>query len=92
MSLSDGSRKPLLVLGHCHQMHMVWHQAIGPDLNPFLPAPHGHQSQVCLIVRRAEEDCLPSVATLHHMMRHSDRNDSGYPGHKSVYNKHNRCQ
>jgi hypothetical protein len=43
---------------------VIGHQAIAPNLDPFLVAPLGHQFQISLVVAVVEKRRLPAVAAL----------------------------
>ena len=54
----------MLRLRYGEQMDVIGHQAVGPNLDPFLAAPPGHQLDVSRVVVLAEERLLTSVAAL----------------------------
>lgn len=64
-----------------NQMHMVGHQAPGPDGHPFFGAPLGHQIEVDLIIVIAKKGLLPTIAPLGDVMRHPWDYDTGDSGH-----------
>jgi len=81
MGLADGSPQAVLGLGNHDQMHVVGHQAVGPDLDLVLAAPLGHQVQVGLVVVIAEKRLLSTVPPLGHMVRHARNNHSCQSSH-----------
>jgi hypothetical protein len=50
-------------------MHMVGHQAVGPDLDAALAGLFGQQVAVDLLIPILEEDRLAPVAALGHVVR-----------------------
>lgn len=73
--LANAVTQPLLALRHCNEMHMIRHQAVGPD-NHFPPrAPFCHEFAIDLIVPVAKEGFKPAVAPLSDMMWHVGRHD-----------------
>jgi len=60
---------------------VVRHQAPGPDLDPALVAPFGHQGELCSVVVVAEEGLLPTVTPLGDVMGDAGGYDAGDSGH-----------
>jgi len=62
-------------------MHMIWHQAIRPNL--YLPSgtPFRHQVQVCSIISFAKKCLLPPVAPLRNVVRYTGHHYSRYSNH-----------
>jgi hypothetical protein len=65
-----------------HQMHMVGHQTVSPDLDGTAGTPLSYQIQIGPIIIVAEKGLLAAVAPLRHMMGPSG-------GHDSCYSRHN---
>ncbi len=76
MCLADGPTQAVGRLGNHDQMHMVWRQAVGPDLDLVFAPPLGHEVQLGLVVVVAEKSRLPTVPPLRHMLGHSRNNHS----------------
>ena len=74
MRFAEGPPQAVLGLRYRDQVRVVWHEAIGPDFDPLLPAPLGHQIQVGRIVVVAKERRLSAVAALRYVMRHPRNN------------------
>jgi hypothetical protein len=66
---------------HQDEMHMVRHQAVGPNGDMRGAAAFRQQPAIERVVIVTEEDRLPPVAALRHMMRHASRNDSRQTRH-----------
>ena len=64
MRLPDRTAKAVLALGDGHQMDMVGHQAISPQLDAAPPAPLAHQIEVGAVVVVGEEGLLAPVSPL----------------------------
>jgi len=58
------------------QMHMIRHQAIGPDLHLTFSAPFGQQGDVGTIIVIVEEGLHSSVAALSYMVRNTGSYDT----------------
>ena len=86
VDLSDGLSQPLNRRGDQNQMHVVRHQAVGPDANAKLTAPMGQQRKILLIVLIAEKRLHATIPALGHMMRPPRRHYSRYPWHESSLN------
>ncbi len=60
---------------------MVRHQAPGPDLDPALAAPLGHQGEIGPVVVVAEEGLLATITPLGDVMGDAGGYDAGDTGH-----------
>jgi hypothetical protein len=62
-------------------MHMIGHQAVGPDL--YMRTPRGIREQVEIefIVAILKKRPLPPVPALGHMMRNAGQDETGKAGH-----------
>jgi len=68
MDFGNRARQARRRLGHRDDVHVVRHQAVGPDLNRPPAAPLGHKTDVELVARVAEEDRLTPIAALSHVV------------------------
>jgi hypothetical protein len=73
MRLADRAREAVGRRRREHEMHMVGHQAIGPDRGRSPAAAFGEQIAVERVVGRFEEDRLAAIAALGYVMRKSRR-------------------
>ena len=71
MRLADGPPQAILGFRRRNQMDVIGHQAIAPNLDPFLTAPLGHQFDVGRVVLVVEKGLLSTVATLGDVVRQS---------------------
>jgi len=55
MGLADAAGQALGRLGHCHEVHVIRHQAPRPDRHAAGGAPFGHEGEVRLVVVITEE-------------------------------------
>jgi hypothetical protein len=81
MSFADSAAQTPLVARHRDDVHMVGHQAPGPDLH--VP-PHGlpgQQIAIDVLVAVLEEDRLPTLATLGNMVGRMADNAAAQAGH-----------
>ncbi len=76
MCLANRTTQAVLGLWNHNQMHVVRHQAVGPDLNLMFGASLAHQLLVGLVVVVAEKRLLPTVPPLGHMVGHARNNHS----------------
>jgi hypothetical protein len=67
----QGEGQRVLALGHGDQMHVVGHQAIGPQGNPMQQGIFTQQAQVGLVVLLGMEHGHPAVSPLDDMVRFS---------------------
>ena len=81
MHVAEGAAQPVLVARGRDDVHVVGHQAIGPDLHPCLARGIGQQVQIQLIVAILEEGLLAAVAALRHVVRDAGQHDAGEAGH-----------
>jgi len=73
--------EPSGVGGREDQMHVVGHQAIGPDLDAEFGAGRGEPIAIEGVVLVAEENALAAVASLRDMMRRAGKDDAGDARH-----------
>jgi len=78
MGLTDRPPQGLLARRNRDQMRMVGHQAVGPDIDPLVSTPLGHELHVSRVISVVEECLLPAVAPPGHVMRHA-RDDQACP-------------
>lgn len=81
MRLPDGTPESVLRFGNCDQMHMVGHQAVGPNLYASAPAPISHDLQISPIILHTERSLLPAVTPLADVMRDAWRHCPCNPRH-----------
>jgi len=62
-------------------MHVVGHQAVGPDFDARVARRIGQQVEIKLVVIIFKESPLASIATLGHVMRDSSQNQASEAGH-----------
>ena len=60
---------------------MVWHLAIGPDLDAEPGAGFGQPIAIERVILVAEKDALSPIAPLRDMMRDAGKHDAGDAGH-----------
>ena len=48
LALANGTRQARFILRYIDQVHVVWHQAPGPDSNLMLTVPKGYQFDIGL--------------------------------------------
>ena len=80
----QGGAQRVLPVGQQDQMHMVCHQAIRENVHPLPAAVRLKQVQINMPVPVREEDVLPAVSPLGHMMRRIRNNDSGNTWHEII--------
>jgi len=62
-------------------MHMVGHQAIGPDLYLAAVAPFGHQVEILPVITFRKEGLQAAIAALRDVVGDAGDNDSCYACH-----------
>ena len=70
-----------------HQVDMVGHEAIGPDLHAGLARLLGQQIAIDLMIAVLEEDRLPPVAALGLVMREAGNDQAGEARHGKGHSK-----
>lgn len=65
---ADGAGQTILAGRHEDQMHVVGHEAVGPNLNLVLRTPLPHEIEVLAVIVIAEERLLATIAPLRHMV------------------------
>ena len=81
VGLADGPRQGVFAGGDGDQVDVVRHQAPGPDLDPALVAPFGHQGEIGPVVVVAEEGLLATITPLGDVMGDAGGYDAGDSGH-----------
>jgi len=74
--VSPIAREALRPKGCEHEMHMVGHQTVGPDLDRILAAALGEQITIERVVGGFEKNRLAVIATLGYMVRKSRSDDT----------------
>ena len=69
MRLADRASQSIGRLWDRDQVHVIGHQAVGPDRDVLSAAEPGHQFQVALVILVTEESLLPAVPPLSDVMR-----------------------
>jgi hypothetical protein len=69
-------------------MHVIGHQAVGPDLDVLSAAERGYQFQVALVILVTEEALLPAVPPLSDLMRQTRCNNARQSSHHSELQPH----
>ena len=82
MGLTNCAGKPFLGFRHHNEMHMVRHQAPGPDCHAAFAAPFSHQRYIGMIVIVAEKGLLAAIAALRDMMGKAWGYNAGDTCHK----------
>jgi hypothetical protein len=70
------------VLRHDNEVDVVRHQAIAPHRQPVPFAVFEERVEVNVAVAPVEKNIAAIIATLRHMMRHTDRHNPGLSGHR----------
>ena len=73
--------QPILVAGNCDDMHVIGHQAVGPNLDTRPVGCVGKKIEIERIVRLLEKSPLTTVAALRDMMRFAGEDEAGKPSH-----------
>lgn len=84
MGLANGPAQSILRGRNGDQVDVIGHQAVGPDLDPALPARLGHQVEIRDVVLVAEKRLLPTVPPLGNVMRITRYNHSCNPRHDAI--------
>jgi len=82
MGLPDSSPKSLFSGRDNNQMHMIRHEAIGPNRDGVARAPLSHEVNVGAVVRVIEEGPLSPVSSLRDVVRSTRDDNSGDPCHR----------
>jgi hypothetical protein len=80
VELTERPRKAIRVGRHQHDVHMVRHQAIRPNLGLRPLGGGGEQIEIKRIIAILEERPLPVIPALRHMMRQAGNDDAGQAG------------
>ncbi len=89
LRLAQGLAQAVFVPRHQDQVHVVRHQAIGPDRHPVL----GQELDIGALVPVVEEGLEPPVAPLGHVMRDAGNHDAGETGHGGrLARRYPRCR
>ncbi len=80
MSFPDGESEPALVGGNDNQVDVIGHQTVRPDLDASFPGLLGKEAAIDLLVAVFEEDRLPAIAALRHVMRAVGNDDASETG------------
>lgn len=87
MRFPDGPREPLLFARYNNEMHMIWHQAVGPHFDACLSQLFGEKIAINLLIAIIEKDGLAPVAALGDVMGAIRDDDAGDTRHcESLHN------
>src|SRR5438445_92939 len=80
--LAHRAAKAGLIARRQDQMHVVWHQTIGPNRNAILDRLLCKQIAVYVLIAGLEENRLTPIAALRHMMRSAWNDNPCITSHK----------
>src|SRR3546814_13440759 len=78
--IAEGSPQAVLILRHQHDVDMIGHQAIGPDLATRPLRRIGQQTEIEFIIPILEEGAPAPVAPLRHMVRDAGQDNARKTG------------
>ena len=80
MDIEERPPQPVLVARHRDDVHVVGHQAIGPDRHPRSRRRVGQQVEVEFVVAVLEEHLLAAIAALRHVVLDARQDEAGKTG------------
>jgi hypothetical protein len=84
VGVPDGSAEVGICPRYCYQVHVVWHQAIGPDADAVQSAGLCHNGLIGGEVPLIEECPLSPVPALHDVMWDPADHHPSYPSHAQI--------
>lgn len=81
MGFRDGVRQRAFLTWYDHEMHMVGHQTVGPDLKPVPLALGAQQGRIDLAIVVPKEHGLAAVPALGDVIRNVGKANAGQPCH-----------
>lgn len=78
---ANNSRQAQFVLRNQDQMDVIGHEAVGPALDVLCPAGFCQEGEVMSVIVIREEDLLPAVTALRHVVWGAGMDDAGGSGH-----------
>jgi hypothetical protein len=81
MRLTQRRSQSVFVPGHHDQVHVIWHQAPGPDFGARLPGKLAQEFDVVAIVVLLEKRSLTAVSALSHVVGISGYDDARHARH-----------
>lgn len=64
----DGCTQAIFGIWHRDEMDMIWHQAIGPDIDSVASSRCRHKINIVRVVFFTKKSALPAVASLRYMV------------------------
>src|SRR5271156_2172286 len=77
----QGTAHAVCFLGHQNQVDMIGHEAVGPYLYTGLARLFGKHIAINLVISILEENCLPTISALRHMVRKTRDDHAGKACH-----------